>query len=202
MDKDFQDRIDEYLLHEDSMTADERDSLLYELNTNEEKREQLEFTRRLKKAVDSREKKLGTINEFMQMEQEWREMELRKAGKVACACLCDASPAMPAAENVKQETFGKRFFGKKMTWAAAAAAVVLVAFLTYSPSVFENSGHMQDVRLNGMTPDDCSAYDKAHPNVTDSANVATPAHGADAMKGNNGQGEDSAMKEKMRLKNK
>lgn len=201
MDKDFQDRIDEYLLHEDNMTADERDSLLNELNADEEKRDQLEFTRRLKKAVDSREEKLNRINEFAQMEQEWRERERHIARNTACACLCDASPAMLAAETSGQETSGRGFFGKKLTWAVAAAAVALVAFLTYSPSVFENNGHIQDVRLNGMTPDGGSAHDKASPNDMDSASVAAPAHESDATKGN-GQDGDSAMKEKTRLKNK
>ena len=64
MDKDFQDRIDEYLLHGDTMTEETKAQFLKEIEEDAEKREQYEFTKNVKQAMVSRGEKLKAMTEF------------------------------------------------------------------------------------------------------------------------------------------
>lgn len=57
MDKEFQDRIDEFLLHNSIMEQTQKDEFIRELEENITKKEQYEFTVNLKKAIESRESK-------------------------------------------------------------------------------------------------------------------------------------------------
>lgn len=70
MDKDFQDRIDEYLVGGNKMSEEEKVEFLKEAKENDEKKEQLEFTRTVIKAIVSRGEKLKDMAEF--------EKEIRK----------------------------------------------------------------------------------------------------------------------------
>ena len=60
MKKDFQDRIDEYILGR--MTDEEKAQFEAEVNQDESKKEQLEFTRNVKGAISSREDKMINIS--------------------------------------------------------------------------------------------------------------------------------------------
>lgn len=71
MDKDFQDRIDEFLLHGNKMSEEDKAQFLKEIEEDEEKREQYEFTKNVKKAFESRGDKLKAMTEF-QKEYETR----------------------------------------------------------------------------------------------------------------------------------
>ena len=64
MDNNFQDRIDEYLLHGDTMSEEDKAQFLKEIEEDEEKREQYEFTKNVKMAMVSREEKLKAMTEF------------------------------------------------------------------------------------------------------------------------------------------
>ena len=64
MDNNFQDRIDEYLLHEDTMSEEDKAQFLKEIEEDEEKRELYEFTKNVKMAMVSREEKLKAMTEF------------------------------------------------------------------------------------------------------------------------------------------
>lgn len=64
MDKDFQDRIDEFLLHGNKMSEEDKAQFLKEIEEDEEKREQYEFTKNVKKAFESRGDKLKAMTEF------------------------------------------------------------------------------------------------------------------------------------------
>lgn len=64
MDNNFQDRIDEYLLHEDTMSEEAKAQFLKEKEEDEEKREQYEFTKNVKQAMVSRGEKLKAMTEF------------------------------------------------------------------------------------------------------------------------------------------
>ena len=64
MDNNFQDRIDEYLLHGDSLSEEAKAQFLKEKEEDEEKREQYEFTKNVKQAMISRGKKLKAMTEF------------------------------------------------------------------------------------------------------------------------------------------
>lgn len=64
MDNNFQDRIDEYLLHGDAMSEEAKAQFLKEIEEDAEKKEQYEFTKSVKQAVTSRGEKLKAMAEF------------------------------------------------------------------------------------------------------------------------------------------
>lgn len=64
MDIDFQDRIDEYLLRGDKMSADDKARLVQEMGEDPAKRRQYELTRSVMEAVTSREEKLKAMAGF------------------------------------------------------------------------------------------------------------------------------------------
>lgn len=64
MDNNFQDRIDEYLLHGDAMSEEDKALFLKEIEEYEEKRELYEFTKNVKQAMVSRGEKLKAMTEF------------------------------------------------------------------------------------------------------------------------------------------
>lgn len=70
----FQDRIDEYLLHGDTMSEEDEAQFLKEIEEDEEKRELYEFTKNVKMAMVSREEKLKAMTEFQrEMKQSHRK---------------------------------------------------------------------------------------------------------------------------------
>ena len=64
MDNNFQDRIDEYLLHSDTMSEEDKAQFLKEIEDDVEKREQYEFTKNVKQVMVSRGEKLKAMTEF------------------------------------------------------------------------------------------------------------------------------------------
>ena len=60
----FQDRIDEFLLHNDAMSEEDKAQFLKEIEDDVEKREQYEFTKNVKQAMKSRGEKLKAMTEF------------------------------------------------------------------------------------------------------------------------------------------
>lgn len=64
MDNNFQDRIDEYLLHGDTMSEEAKAQFLKEIEEDTEKKEQYEFTKNVKQAMVSRGEKLKAMTEF------------------------------------------------------------------------------------------------------------------------------------------
>ena len=64
MDNNFQDRIDEYLLHGDTMSEEDKAQFLKEIEEDAEKMEQYEFTKNVRQAMVSRGEKLKAMTEF------------------------------------------------------------------------------------------------------------------------------------------
>ena len=64
MDNNFQDKIDEYLLHSDTMSEEDKAQFLKEIEEDDEKKEQYEFTKNVKQAIMSRGEKLKAMTEF------------------------------------------------------------------------------------------------------------------------------------------
>lgn len=60
----FQDRIDEFLLHNDAMSEEDKAQFLKEIEDDVEKREQYEFTKNVKQVMVSRGEKLQAMTEF------------------------------------------------------------------------------------------------------------------------------------------
>ena len=64
MNYNFQDRIDEYLLHGDTMSEEDKAQFLKVIEEDAEKMEQYEFTKNVKQAMISRGEKLKVMTEF------------------------------------------------------------------------------------------------------------------------------------------
>ena len=64
MNYNFQDRIDEYLLHSDTMSEEDKAQFLKEIEEDAEKKEQYKFTKNVKQAIVSRGEKLKAMTEF------------------------------------------------------------------------------------------------------------------------------------------
>ena len=64
MNYNFQDRIDEYLLHGETMSEEDKAQFLKEIEENTEKKKQYEFTKNVKEALKSRGDKLKAMTEF------------------------------------------------------------------------------------------------------------------------------------------
>ena len=60
----FQDRIDEYLLHSETMSEEDKAQFLKEIEEDAEKMEQYEFTKNVRQAMVSRGEKLKAMTEF------------------------------------------------------------------------------------------------------------------------------------------
>ena len=60
----FQDIIDEYLLHSETMSEEDKAQFLKEIEEDAEKKEQYEFTKNVKQAIVSRGEKLKAMTEF------------------------------------------------------------------------------------------------------------------------------------------
>ena len=69
----FQDRIDEYLLHGETMSEEDKAQFLKEIEENAEKKEQYEFTKNVKVAMVSRGEKLKAMTEFQKEMTEFQK---------------------------------------------------------------------------------------------------------------------------------
>ena len=64
MDNNFQDRIDEYLLHGNKMSEEAKAQFQKEIEEDTEKKEQYELTKNVRMAIKSRGEKLKAMTEF------------------------------------------------------------------------------------------------------------------------------------------
>ena len=64
MGNNFQDRIDEYLLHGNKMSEEAKAQFLKEIEEDTEKKEQYELTKNVRMAIKSRGEKLKAMTEF------------------------------------------------------------------------------------------------------------------------------------------
>ena len=130
MDKNFQDRIDEYLLHEDTMSEEAKAQFLKEIEEDTEKKEQYEFTKNVKEALKSRGDKLKAMAEFQKENEAQDEKRMR-----ACSCPC---PEYKETEDIKIVGH-KSNFRKKLVWFSGIAAVLVVGFFAINPFFVDES---------------------------------------------------------------
>lgn len=124
MDNNFQDRIDEYLLHGDTMSEEAKAQFLKEIEENTEKKEQYEFTKNVKEALKSRGDKLKAMAEFQKENEAQDEKRMR-----ACSCPC---PEYKETEDIKIVGH-KSNFRKKLVWFSGIAAVLVIGFFAIPP---------------------------------------------------------------------
>lgn len=118
MDKDFQDRIDRFLLHGSEMTKEERAAFLGEIENDEEKKVQYQFTIMVRDAMRSRMSKLEAMKVM-----EKRGVMGREANMPCAAC------PLPA----KEPRRNKRWY-----FLGGIAALFVVGF--FVTMMFVNNG--------------------------------------------------------------
>lgn len=148
MKEDYQDRIDEYLLHR--MSDEERMAFEDEVNTNQELQEQLSFTEDVQQVLKSRNEKLAKMEKW-QDDYEWEEepsvaaaAEYRATGSGYDYC-----PAPPMDETrSKPRSSGRKTF----YWVSGIAAMFVVCvflvhnlYVTKSPDEYMASPMMNEV---------------------------------------------------------
>ena len=124
----FQDRIDEYLLHSDTMSEEDKAQFLKEIEEDAEKKEQYEFTKNVKQAIVSRGEKLKAMTEFQKENETQDEKRM-----TACSC-----PEYRQTEDIKIVGH-KSNFRKKLVWFSGIAAVLVIGFFAINPLFVENS---------------------------------------------------------------
>ena len=130
MNNNFQDRIDEYLLHGDTMSEEAKAQFLKEIEEDTEKKEQYEFTKNVKEALKSRGDKLKAMAEFQKENEAQDEKRMR-----ACSCPC---PEYKETEDIKIVGH-KSNFRKKLVWFSGIAAVLVVGFFAINPFFVDES---------------------------------------------------------------
>lgn len=129
MDEKFQDRIDNYLLNR--MNDVEKKEFLREVEQEEEKKNQLEFTQNVKDSIRSREEKLRALKQFQrQYEHERRIAAYRATGTERAAC-CRPAP--------KAETRPVQPRKKIWLWISGVAAVFVVGFVAVETMLMNES---------------------------------------------------------------
>ena len=155
MGNNFQDRIDEYLLHRDNMSEETKAQFLKEIEEDAEKKEQYELTKNIRKALKSRGDKLKAMAEFQEEYEAQDEMRI-KAG--SCPF-----PEYRVAEDIKIVGH-KSNFRKKLVWFSGIAAILVIGFFAIKPLfVYESTnsnvrGEENDV-FEMEVPADSSATD-------------------------------------------
>ena len=109
MDINFQDRIDEYLLHPDRLSEEEKSQFLSELDANPEKRAQFELTCNVRQAVTSRAQKKSRMEEMQ--------------GMYGQACPHTAASCQDVEEDRPDAPRRKRWL-----WLSGIAAAVVLGF--------------------------------------------------------------------------
>ena len=122
MKKDFQDRIDEYILGR--MTDEEKAQFEAEVNQDESKREQLEFTRNVKGAISSREDKMAKLK-MMQRMYDREHQQVAASMRATGTDDCQYAPASQYAE--------KRPSKRILWWASGIAAMLVIGLFVVNP---------------------------------------------------------------------
>ena len=137
MDNNFQDRIDEFLLHNDAMSEEDKAQFQKEIEENTEKKKQYEFTKNVKEALKSRGDKLKAMTEFQKENETQDEKRMR-----ACSCPC---PEYREAEDTKIVGH-KSNFRKKLVWFSGIAAVLVIGFFAINLLFIEKNSPTDNVR--------------------------------------------------------
>lgn len=136
MKTEFQDRIDEYILGR--MSDEVKAQFEAEVNQDESKREQLEFTRNVKAAISSREDKLAKLK-MMQMMYDRKQKLVAASMRATGTDDCHYSPSPQYIEKKKPS----RRIGW-WAWASGIAAVLVIGLFIVNPSF--NGGPNEMIR--------------------------------------------------------
>ena len=124
MDEKFQDRIDNYLLNR--MDDAEKTEFLREVEQDEKKKKQLEFTQKVMVSIRSREEKLQALSQFQRQYEEERKIAAYRATGTERAVRHCYAREVPATEPVQSKK-------KIWLWISGIAAVLVVGFFAIKP---------------------------------------------------------------------
>lgn len=124
MENEFQDRIDDYILHR--MSAEEEKQFELEISLEKTKQEQFEFTRNLKTAITSREDKLVEI--YKMREQYKRDNWCDEV--ISCATGTDDYMPMSSGE-VRQ--YRKKTSKQMWWWMSGIVAMLVIGLFVVRP---------------------------------------------------------------------
>lgn len=161
----FQDRIDEYLLRGENMSKEDNAQFLKEIEEDEEKKEQYEFTKNVKEALKSRGDKLKAMTEF-QKENETQDE------KRMTACF---GPEYRQTEDIKIVGH-KSNFRKKLVWFSGIAAVLVIGFFAINPLFMEKNSPTNNVRGDENDVFDMTAPTDSISNDSISTDTVTLLH--------------------------
>lgn len=147
---EYQDRIDEYLLHR--MTDEERIAFENEVNSDKELQEQLSFTEDVRQSLSSRNEKLAKMKEW-QDDYDWEEGNRVLAAEKYRATGSGYNNC--PAQTVDETRSMPRSSGRKLLyWISGIAAMLVVGFfliqnlyVANSPNEYMPSPRMNDMRL-------------------------------------------------------
>ena len=125
MNDKFQDRIDNYLLNRMAETA--KQGFLQEVEQDEEKKEQLEFTRNVRDCICSREEKLQALSQFQQ------QYEMRRKAMAMCPTGTDSAHPAHYNSDAKTEVRPVQSKRRMWVWIASVAAVLVIGFFAVMP---------------------------------------------------------------------
>lgn len=123
MKTDFQDRIDEYILGR--MSDEKKAQFEAEVNQDESKKEQLEFTKNVKEAISSREDKMAKLK----MMQRMYDREHQQVAASVRATGTDNYQYSHAPQNVEEKKPSKRIW----RWTSGIAAVLVIGLFVVNP---------------------------------------------------------------------
>lgn len=124
MDEKFQDRIDDYLFKR--MGNADKKAFLQEIEQDDEKREQLEFTQDVKDSICSREEKLRALAQFQQQYEEERRTSAFRAMDTEHTACYSPVPEVASTEPVLPK---KRIW----LWIPGVAALIVIGFFAVNP---------------------------------------------------------------------
>ena len=161
----FQDRIDEYLLHSDTMSEEDKAQFLKEIEENTEKKKQYEFTKNVKEAMKSRGDKLKAMTEFQKENETLDEKRMP-----ACSC-----PEYRQTEDMKIVGH-KSNFRKELVWFSGIAAVLVIGFFAINPLFMEKNSPTDNVRGDENDVFDMTAPTDSISNDSISTDTVTLLH--------------------------
>jgi len=145
---DYQDRIDEYILHR--MSNEERMAFENEVNSDKELQEQLTFTEGVQQVLKSRNEKLAKMEEW-QDDYEWEE-EPSVAAAAEYRATGSGYDYCPAPSMEETRSMPKSSGRKLLYWISGLAAMFVVGFflvqnlyVAKSPNDYMPSPRMSDV---------------------------------------------------------
>lgn len=136
---EYQDKIDSYV--QGAMTEDERKAFEQEVKNNDELRDQLEYTQKVKTLVTSRREKMALLQQW---DAEHRKEEEQIAASQYRPTGTENYCPVPSYQTTTKPKSKKLFY-----WISGIAAVLVVGFFIINPLFFFDSSGSSNEQFRG-----------------------------------------------------